>query len=156
MQYKGTLITVKDREKSIQFYHDILGLEVLEDFGANIVLSGGVFLQTTNTWKKFIAKNEDQILFYNNAIELYFEEKNIDEFVKKLEGYTDIEYVHTLIEHGWGQRAVRFYDPDGHIIEVGENMVAVVERFIKNGLSVEETAKRMDVSTKYIQSLLNG
>jgi hypothetical protein len=23
-------------------------------------------------------------------------------------------------KHSWGQRAVRIYDPDGHIIEVGE------------------------------------
>ena len=36
-----------------------------------------------------------------------------------------IEYVHPVKEHGWGQRVVRFYDPDKHIIEVGENMKVV-------------------------------
>ena len=33
----------------------------------------------------------------------------------------DINYVHPVKEHSWGQRVVRFYDPDCHIIEVGEN-----------------------------------
>ena len=32
----------------------------------------------------------------------------------------DISYVHPLIEHSWGQKVVRFYDPVMHIIEVGE------------------------------------
>jgi len=27
-----------------------------------------------------------------------------------------------LMEHSWGQRVVRFYDPDGNLIEVGTPM----------------------------------
>ena len=49
-----------------------------------------------------------------------FEEPEIDNFVKKLETlYPDIEYVNRLMTHSWGQRVVRFYDPDGNLIEVG-------------------------------------
>lgn len=153
MKYLGTLIAVKDMEKSKSFYDDVLGLKVINDFGANVVLSCGIFLQTADTWKNFIRKQEDEIIFNNNAIEIYFEEDNIDLFVSKLESL-DISYVHPLVEHEWGQRAVRFYDPDNHIIEVGESIVMVVKRFLKSGLSVEETAKRMDVSVDYIKSCL--
>ena len=39
-------------------------------------------------------------------------------FYKKL-GYPDTEYVNHLMAHSWGQRVVRFYDPDGNLIEVG-------------------------------------
>ncbi|NOV61327.1 hypothetical protein B0H39_000243 [Clostridium beijerinckii] len=59
-----------------------------------------------------------------------------------------------MVEHSWGQRVVRFYDPDKHIIEVGENMVMVVKRFLNSGLSIEETAIRMDVPVDYIESCL--
>jgi hypothetical protein len=52
----------------------------------------------------------------------------------------NIEYVHHLFEHPWGQRVVCFYDPDKHIIEVGENMNLVVRRFIDGGIPVEGTA----------------
>lgn len=63
----------------------------------------------------------------------------------------DIEYVHPLFEHSCGQRVVRFYDLDKHIIEVGENINMVIKRFIDSGLSIEETAARMDVPVSYIE-----
>jgi catechol 2,3-dioxygenase-like lactoylglutathione lyase family enzyme len=56
----------------------------------------------------------------SHQTELFFEEPEIDSFVKKLERlYPDIEYVNRLMTHSWGQRVVRFYDPDGNLIEVG-------------------------------------
>ena len=52
--------------------------------------------------------------------ELYFEEPDLESFVKRLEeSEFDIEYVNELMEHRWGQKVVRFYDPDGNLIEVG-------------------------------------
>lgn len=152
MKYKNTLIAVKNMGKSKQFYHDILGMEVVEDFGANVTLTGGLSLQTVNSWEDFIHMKENQIKFGNNASELYFEEDNMDEFVEKLNHIKNIDYVHPLKEHSWGQRVVRFYDLDKHIIEVGENMVMVVKRFLDSGLSIEETAVRMDVTVDYIKS----
>ena len=52
--YKGTLIAVKNMEESKKFYHDILGMNVEGDFGANVQLEGGLFLQTLDTWSYFI------------------------------------------------------------------------------------------------------
>jgi Lactoylglutathione lyase and related lyases len=154
MKYASTLIAVRDMEKSRQFYHSILGLDIISDFGANVALTGGISLQTVDTWKDFIHKRSEEIVFQNNAVELYFEEDDIDAFVSKLSAVEDLEYVHPLFEHPWGQRVVRFYDPDKHIIEVGENMVMVVRKFIGGGLSVQETASRMDVPADYVRSCL--
>jgi len=150
MKYQCPLMTVKNIEKSKEFYCNILGLAVIEDLGANVTLTGGIALQSLDTWKEFIHKKENEIVFGNNACELYFEEDNMDDFIEKL-NYIEIDYVHTLIEHSWGQRVVRFYDLDKHIIEVGENMKIVVRRFLNSGLSVEETAKRMDVPIEYVK-----
>jgi catechol 2,3-dioxygenase-like lactoylglutathione lyase family enzyme len=154
MHYKGTLIVVKDMEKAKRFYHDVLGLDVVDDFGANVVFSEGIFLQTADSWTTFIRKPEKEIVYTNNASELYFETDDMDGFISKLTNLNDILYLHPLLEHSWGQRAVRFYDQDGYIVEVGENMVMVVKRFIESGLSIEETAKRMDVAINYINSCL--
>ena len=55
----------------------------------------------------------------------------------------------------WGQRVVRFYDPDGHIIEVGEKLDAVISRFMEQGLSTEETAARMDIPVDFVTAYLN-
>ncbi len=60
------------------------------------------------------------IISYSNQAELYFEESDIEQFVERLEMlYPDTEYVNRLVIHSWGQKAVRFYDPDGNLIEVG-------------------------------------
>lgn len=94
MKYKGTLIAVRDIEKSKKFYYDVLGLDVISDFGSNVILTGDIFLQTADTWKTFIHKQENEILFENNAVELYFEEDDIDIFLNKLKGFKNIVYVH--------------------------------------------------------------
>ncbi len=154
MKYMSTLIAVTDMERSKQFYYDALGLEVVDDFGANVTLTGDIALQTLDSWQTFIHKDRNQICLENCAGELYFEEDDIDGFVKKLGSMPEIRYVHPLVEHPWGQRAIRFYDPDGHIIEVGENIAAVAERFMNSGLSVQEIAARMDVPVDYVKSLL--
>ena len=102
--------------------------------------------------ENFIHKNPSEIAYGSNDAELYFEEDDIDTFIEKLSNF-DIEYVHPLKVHSWGQRVIRFYDLDKYIIEVGENMVVVVKRFIDTGMTVEQVAHRMDVSIDYINLL---
>ena len=80
---------------------------------------------------------------------IFFEEDDFDGFAEKLK-QLEIEYVHPVIEHSWGQRAVRFYDPDHHMIEVGENIETVCRRFLDSGMSPDQTAKRMDVPVEYV------
>jgi len=147
----GTLIAVRDMEASKKFYSEVLGLEIISDFGANVTMTGGICLQTIGTWKSFINK---EVLFGSNDSELYFEQDDIPAFLEHLKDFAGIRYVHRMIEHRWGQRAVRFYDPDDHIIEVGENMSEVVKRFITGGMSMEQTAIRMDVPLSFIKSCL--
>ncbi len=152
LKYTSTLIAVADMKISKQFYHDVLGLEIVADFGDNVTLDGGIALQTMNTWKTFI--RTDNLVLPNNAGELYFEEEDMDTFCDHLKKF-DICYVHPLFEHRWGQRVVRFYDPDKHIIEVGEKLDAVILRFMENGLSAEETAVRMDIPFDFVRACLN-
>lgn len=154
MKYKGTLLAVKDMEMAKNFYCSLLELEVIMDAGANVQLTDGIFLQTASTWVNFIHKPDSEIIFANNAVEIYFETDDMDGFIKKLEAFSSIVYIHPLIEHSWGQRAVRFYDLDKHIIEVAENLVMVIKRFMQSGLTVEQTANRMDVDADYIKSVL--
>ena len=150
MKFKNPLLVVADMEKSKAFYRQTLGLHVIMDFGANVTLTGGICLQTAESWQKFTGIPREELAFGGKCIELYFEEDNFDSFAEKLRRLEHIQYVHPVIEHRWGQRAIRFYDPDKHIIEVGENMKTVCRRFLDSGMSAEETAKRMDVPIKFV------
>lgn len=117
MKLKNILIVVKDIEKSKQFYHDLFGLNVILDNDGNMILTEGLVLQEEKIWKSFLEK---EIIQRNNSCELYFEEKDIEAFVQKLESlYPDIQYVNKLMTHSWGQKVIRFYDLDGNLIEVG-------------------------------------
>lgn len=151
MNYMSTLIAVKDMEKSKRFYKEVLGLQVVADFGANVTLEGGIALQTLESWQEFI--HHRPVTFSNHASELYFEESDMDGFVAHLEKFA-IVYVHPLFTHRWGQRVVRFYDLDHHIIEVGEDMVMVVKRFAQSGMTQAQIAARMDVPLDYVQDCL--
>ena len=120
MKLRNILIVVKDIEKSKKFYHDLFGLDMLLDNDGNLILTEGLVLQDEAIWKKFLDRDITQ---ENNATELYFEERNIEEFVEKLERlYPDIKYVNRLMTHSWGQKVIRFYDLDGNLIEVGTPM----------------------------------
>ena len=117
MKLKNFLIVVKDIERARQFYHDLFGLNVLVDFDGNMILTEGLVLQEEKYWKEFLGKS---VIPENNSSELYFEESDIEAFVEKLESlYPDVKYVNRLMTHSWGQKVVRFYDPDGNLIEVG-------------------------------------
>lgn len=149
MKFCGTLIVVTDLEQSKAFYKEHLDLDVEVDFGANVTLTGGISLQTLKTWQGFIGGLD--VTFRGNDAELYYETDNFDDFIENIDG---VELVHPPFEHSWGQRVVRFYDPDGHIIEVGENLNKVVQRFRGSGMTTPEIAVRMDVDEKYVQEWL--
>lgn len=151
MKLKNPLLVVNDIDRSVDFYKKVLGLHVIMDFGANKTLTGGLSLQTLETYKEFIGKEE--ILFGGNNFEIYFEEDDFDSFIQKLQTM-EVEYVHPVIEHSWGQRVVRIYDPDHHIIEIGENIKVVCRKFLESGMSSEQVAKRMDVPIKFVKSCM--
>lgn len=151
MKFKNPMLVVADMDKTVAFYQKILGLRVVMDFGANKTLTGGIALQTAETYRDFLGT--DEISLGGNDFELYFEEDEFDQFVQRLETW-GVEYVHPVKEHGWGQRVVRFYDPDRHIIEVGENMKAVCKRFLDSGMTPEQAARRMDVPVKFVNACM--
>ena len=120
MRLKNILITTSDIEASYRFYRDLFGLQKLRDLDGNMILTEGLVLQDASIWREFLGRD---ILPENNASELYFEERDIEGFVRKLdELYPNTIYVNRLMTHSWGQKVVRFYDPDGNLIEVGTPM----------------------------------
>lgn len=124
MKLKNILIVVNDLERSKKFYRDLFGLEVISDREGNVILTEGLVLQDAQIWKKEIEK---ETVPGHNASELYFEEKDLDSLTEKLKsmekqiresGGSGIQYLTPLTLLPWGQKMIRFYDPDGNLIEV--------------------------------------
>ncbi len=155
MKYHGICIAVSDVKLARKFYEDLFELKVFQDYGINLSFYGGLSLQQEFDWLLNIPK--ESVLKEPHNMELYFEEDDFDDFIAKLEQRDDIRYMGEGVkEAGWGQRSIRFYDLDGHIIEVGENMKMVVKRFLDSGMSMEEISKRMDVTIADLETLLKS
>lgn len=154
MKYNCTVISVADIKAARKFYEDLFGLEVFQDYGRNIAFTCGLALQQDFDWLVHLPK--ESILRKSNNVELCFEEQDFDSFLHKLKKYPNIECLGEVIEHSWGQRVIRFYDLDGHIIEVGENMKRVIKRFLASGMTIDEVSVKMDVSFEDLTKLQNS
>lgn len=150
MRFMSPLLVVKDMERAKAFYREVLGANVLVDMGANATLEGPFALQTEESWCAFTGQQPDQLQYKANTAELYFEEADLDAFLQRLE-QKQVAYLHEVREMPWAQRCVRFYDPDGHIIEVGEPMDAVCKRLVEQGVPLEEIARRTMVPLEVLQ-----
>lgn len=151
MKLKNIVFVVKDIEKSKTFYSELFGLNIISDFGENVVLTEGLVLQEKKLWETFIERN---VSLGGNDAELYFEENNIDGFLEKLENSNlPIEYLNKCIEHNWGQRVIRIFDPDKHIIEIGESLEYVARRFLKFGMTVEQTAEKTQLPLSQVEEI---
>ena len=93
MRLRNILVIVKDMERSIKFYHDLFGLDIVLGNDGNTILTEGLVLQDEKIWRDKL----DRL-------------------------YPSVQYVNRLMTHSWGQKVVRFYDLDGNLIEVGTPM----------------------------------
>ena len=59
MKFESPMLVVADINKSVQFYKELFGLEVVLDFGANKTLTGGLALQTLETYKELMGRPID-------------------------------------------------------------------------------------------------
>lgn len=139
VKFETPLIAVEDVERSKRFYCGLFDQQVVLDFGANVTFSGGFAIQEKFAWLTGVA--ESSVVGRSHNMELYFETDDLDAFMRRLEAWPEpVELLHPPRRHDWQQRIVRLYDPDGHIVEVGETMAFVVRRCLAEGHTVEQTA----------------
>lgn len=118
MKLKNIVIVVKDIESSKQFYKELFGLDVILDQEGNAILTEGLVLQEAKVWEETLGQ---KVVWKNHASELYFEETDLELFLEKLQKYEREIQILSWPEAAEGaRRAVRLYDPDGNMIEVGE------------------------------------
>jgi catechol 2,3-dioxygenase-like lactoylglutathione lyase family enzyme len=149
MKFVCPLIAVSNLEVSKRFYQEVLNQKVTLDLGWNVWFSGGFAIQLN--FPDIVSIDKASVKSKSHNFELYFEEEDFDGFLEKLKILPNIEYVHLPKKHDWQQRVVRFYDPDKHIIEVGESMSVVATRFLDQGVSVEETAKIIQHPVEFVR-----
>lgn len=152
----STALFIKDIEISKDFYTDVLGLSIDLDFGKNVIFTNGFaiwqiqdnhIIPTTLG----LAKINDLSI---NRFELYFETENISQIYETLKS-KNVKFLHGIHEEPWGQQTIRFFDPDNHLIEIGESMSQFVCRFYNQGLTIEQVHERTHVPIEEIKRLID-
>ncbi|HBL41200.1 MAG TPA: glyoxalase, partial [Ruminococcaceae bacterium] len=101
---------------------------------------------------KLAAFPAERMRFKTYNMELYFETEDMDAFTSLLALHPEVECLGEVKTYPWRQRVIRVFDPDGHIIEVGESMEFVACREFEKGLSVQETARIIEHPLELVQA----
>lgn len=153
MRLHSTVIFVKDIEKSKDFYTRYLGFSIDHDFGKNVVLNAGLTIWEIlpeHIINKQLKKTDD-----SNRFELYFETNNIEAIFNDLKK-VGVHFFHKIQEEPWGQRTFRFYDPDKHLIEIGEPLEVFVENMSKKGLTETQISKKTGIPLDTVHRLIGN
>lgn len=150
----SSVLFVRDIQASRRFYEELLGQKVLMDHGPNIGYEGGFALWQTDHANLMIfgTPSPEGRSTDLSQMELYFETETLDDVCRQLEA-GGVTYVHPIKEQPWGQRVVRIYDPDQHIIDIGEPMPVVILRYLAQGMKEEEIAQKTFMPVEIIRQI---
>ncbi len=123
LTFNHAMIYVKDVERAMAFYRDLMGFKMIEDFR----------YEGTAVYARLRAPGGDGTIALHQAgpgvsvasegVRLYFEVRDLDEFCRKLQK-KDFYITQLPRMMPWGWRHAYLNDPDGHEISLywaGEN-----------------------------------
>lgn len=139
MKYQGCLLAVKDISASKDFYQNVLHQNAVMDIGEHVSFEGFSLQQG---YADIAGLAGDSVKEQPHNFQVYFEVEDLDQVYAELRRIPGLQWVHEIREYPWGQRDVRLYDPDKHIVEIAEDMTTVIKRFFAQGMPAEEVAKR--------------
>jgi catechol 2,3-dioxygenase-like lactoylglutathione lyase family enzyme len=152
--YNSVVLFVGDVERSKKFYTEVMGEEIELDLGKNVGFKGGLAI-----WEGEFART---VVFGDSSgggysskrmLEIYYETDDMAKThgILKSAGVT---FVHEVVEQPWRQLTVRFLDPDGHMIEVGERMDVCIRRLAAAGESAEKIAETTTMPLEIVSAIL--
>jgi len=149
----SSVLFVRDIEVSKKFYTEVLNQEIIMDFGRNVSFESGFAIW--EIWDEHIIPRtlKEKVNSGGNSFELYFETPDIVE-TERILVESNVSFIHNIIEEPWGQNTLRFFDPDGHIIEIGETLESFVKRFHDSGMDPGEIFKRTSIPVDDVKRIL--
>lgn len=147
------VLFVNNIDISKDFYINILAQTVKLDFGKNIIFESGFAIWEINP-NHVISQHRKLNNVTSNNFELCFETDNIYTVYKKLQSY-QVNFLHPINTEVWGQQTIRFFDPDNHLIEIGETLETFVIKFYNKGLTVKQVSESTHVPVEHVEQIVN-
>ena len=156
INYQSAVMFVKDIEAAKKFYIEVLDQEIENDFGKCIGFKSKLSLWEVpqeHIIPAILGKNYNMPEAVRS--ELCFEtEDDITGFDKRIKEH-NVQLFHQLQEEPWGQFTIRFYDPDGHLIEMGESIPCFIKRMYANNMTIEQIVAKTGVPDEKVKEIIH-
>jgi len=154
LKFVAPLIVVGDIGRSRHFYEKLLGQKVKFDFVQDVQFEGDFSIHLKSHFQSLLGDPAQYpVTWKAHCGELYFEADELEPIYQSLQE-ASVEFIHPILEQPWGQRVMRLYDPDGHIVEIGESMEAAVWRLYKQGLPVDLISEKTGMPREFIEAAI--
>ena len=153
INFSSTVIIVKDISQSKTFYTSVLDQTIAHDFGKNITFDSGFAIWELRDSHIIAKKLKEKTEGDSNRFELYFETDDLEAVQAKLE-QEHVSFLHGIHIEPWTQRTLRFFDPDKHLIEIGETLECFVLRSYAKHKNIEMVSEETFVPTETVKTII--
>lgn len=121
IKFRNPIALVKDTQISKAFYRDVIGLNIAQDFGSFVLFEGNFSIHDAAIFYGYIGKSYEGETLGRDNLNFYFTTDDLNAMQDKLE-QAGVKFIHKIQHCEWGENVLRIFDPDGHIIEIGDAM----------------------------------
>jgi len=153
ISYTSAVLLTRQYDRMVEFYRNVLEQEIKYDFDGCIQFECGLSI-----WRAREDHPVSKALNSrggNAALEVCFETEDLNAQAAQI-AETGVTLAHGVIEESWGQRTLRFFDPDGNLVELGESMPAFCKRLHQSGMSVKEIGKKTGIQQETVKHFLES
>jgi catechol 2,3-dioxygenase-like lactoylglutathione lyase family enzyme len=119
IRFRNSIALVKNIEESKQFYRDIIGLSVAQEYDTFVLFMDNFAIHTADLFYEYIQKPYHGERMGHDNVDFYFTTSDLEGFQARLKEH-GVTFIHEIHQHAWGEKVIRVYDPDGHILEIGD------------------------------------
>lgn len=153
IRFHSTVIITAEFSKMKSFYLEILQQEIEFDFGNCIGFKNGLSLWELK--EEYPLSQKLGRTFHpagNKNLEICFETEEFEAVINNLKHHK-LDCLHDVVQETWGQKTIRFFDPEHNLVEVGESIPCFVKRLYEQGMTVDEVAGFTSVPLEYVTKI---
>jgi len=119
IRFRNAIALVRDIKISKTFFADTLGIPIVQDTESYVLFEGHFAIHSAELFYEYIEKPYDGEKMGRDNLDLYFTTSNLAAMQEKLTR-AGVTFIHGIRKCAWGESVLRIYDPDGHIVEIGD------------------------------------
>jgi catechol 2,3-dioxygenase-like lactoylglutathione lyase family enzyme len=119
IRFRHSIALVRDMEESKHFYRDVLGLAIVQDFETFVLFQNDFAIHRADLFYEYINKPYHGEKMGHDNVDFYLTTTDLDNVRDKLKD-NQVMFIHDIKQMAWGEKVIRVYDPDGHILEIGD------------------------------------